>query len=293
MNDLLLQSLQSLLERAETLLTRLEPHWPVPPKSPDWQQIYASRWQKRNYQGLFQVVHHPHQIRLQDLLGIEVQKQKIVQNTLQFLTQQPANNVLLWGSRGTGKSSLIKALLNEYASQGLRLVEIEKHDLIDLPEVVEMFYQRPERFIIFCDDLSFEQDDASYKALKSILDGSISAPPANVLIYATSNRRHLLPEYLRENLEARNIEGEIHHGEGVEEKISLSDRFGLWLSFYPFKPDEYLAIVYYWLRQLGVHPAETEEIRQEALQWALWRGARSGRAAWQFARDWAGRQQIQ
>jgi len=292
MNDLLLQSLQSLLERAETLLTRLEPHLPVPPKSPDWQQIYASRWQKRNHQGLFQVVSHPHQIRLQDLQGIEVQKQRIVQNTLQFLNQQPANNVLLWGSRGTGKSSLIKALLNEYASQGLRLVEIEKHDLIDLPEVVEMFYQRPERFIIFCDDLSFEQDDASYKALKSILDGSISAPPANVLIYATSNRRHLLPEYWRENLEARNIEGEIHHGEGVEEKISLSDRFGLWLSFYPFKPDEYLAIVYYWLRQLGVNPAETEEIRQEALQWALWRGARSGRAAWQFARDWAGRQQI-
>ncbi len=293
MNDLFLQSLQSLLERAEILLTRLEPYLPVPLKSPDWQQIYAGRWQKRNHQGLFQVVAHPHQIRLQDLLGIEVQKQKIVQNTLQFLHQQPANNVLLWGSRGTGKSSLIKALLNEYASQGLRLVEIEKHDLIDLPEVVEMFYQRPERFIIFCDDLSFEQDDASYKALKSILDGSISAPPANVLIYATSNRRHLLPEYLRENLEARNVEGEIHHGEGMEEKISLSDRFGLWLSFYPFKPDEYLAIVYYWLRQLGVNPAETEEIRQEALQWALWRGARSGRAAWQFARDWAGRQQIQ
>lgn len=293
MNDLFLQSLQSLLERAEILLTRLEPYLPVPLKSPDWQQIYAGRWQKRNHHGLFQVVAHPHQIRLQDLLGIEVQKQKIVQNTLQFLHQQPANNVLLWGSRGTGKSSLIKALLNEYASQGLRLVEIEKHDLIDLPEVVEMFYQRPERFIIFCDDLSFEQDDASYKALKSILDGSISAPPANVLIYATSNRRHLLPEYLRENLEARNVEGEIHHGEGMEEKISLSDRFGLWLSFYPFKPDEYLAIVYYWLRQLGVNPAETEEIRQEALQWALWRGARSGRAAWQFARDWAGRQQIQ
>lgn len=279
--------LQNLIERAEALLVRIENHFPAPLLPPDWQNVFAFRWRKRNnQQGDFQAVYHPHRIRLQDLQGIDEQKQQIDRNTRQFLQKKPANNVLLWGSRGTGKSSLIKALLNEYAEQGLRLVEVEKHDLIDLPCIVEAFYKRPERFIIFCDDLSFEQDDASYKALKSVLDGSVSAPPDNALIYATSNRRHLLPEYMRENLETQTIDGEIHHADAVEEKISLSERFGLWLSFYPFKQDEYLAIVYYWLQQLGV--TDTEDVERAALQWALKRGSRSGRSAWQFAQDWAG-----
>jgi predicted AAA+ superfamily ATPase len=287
--------LEHLITHAEALLTRLENLLPAPPTIPDWQTVHACRWRKRNQQGEFQPIYHPHQIRLSDLQGIDQQKQQIDRNTRQFLQHKPANNVLLWGSRGTGKSSLIKALFNEYASQGLRLIEVEKYDLIDLPDIVDTLYGRSERFIIFCDDLSFEQNDAQYKALKSVLDGSISAAPENVLIYATSNRRHLLPEYLEENSLARNIDGEIHHGEAVEEKISLSERFGLWLSFYPFKQEEYLNIVYYWLKQLGIDSVEQqdeqyqENLRTAALQWALKRGSRSGRAAWQFAQDWVGR----
>jgi predicted AAA+ superfamily ATPase len=284
-----MSDLQHLLERAEVLLARIENHFPAPPLLPDWQNVNVSafRWRKHNYLiGEFQAIYHPHRIRLQDLQGIEKQKQQIDRNTRQFLQKKPANNVLLWGSRGTGKSSLIKALLNEYSSQGLRLIEVEKHDLIDLPDIVEAFYDSSKRFIIFCDDLSFEKDDASYKALKSVLDGSISAPPDNVLIYATSNRRHLLPEYQHENEEAQMIDGEIHQGEAVDEKISLSERFGLWLSFYPFKQDEYLAIVRYWLQNLGIKNTAGEDIRRAALQWALKRGSRSGRSAWQFAQDW-------
>ncbi|ALG67776.2 ATP-binding protein [Beggiatoa leptomitoformis] len=285
MND----SLKPLLERAEALLNRLENFLPTTPLPPNWENIYACRWRKRNQQGELQAVYHPHDIRLSDLQGIDTQKQQIDRNTQQFIHHYPANNVLLWGSRGTGKSSLIKALLNEYATQGLRLIEVEKHDLVDLPDIVESLYNRPERFIIFSDDLSFEKEDASYKALKSVLDGSISAPPHNVLIYATSNRRHLLPEYMKENLEATYTpEGEVHQGEAVEEKISLSERFGLWLSFYPFKQDEYLDIVSYWLAHLGVTDLTNPAMRTAALQWALTRGSRSGRAAWQFARDWAG-----
>ncbi|MCW8948032.1 MAG: ATP-binding protein, partial [Sedimenticola sp.] len=200
-----------------------------------------------------------------------------------------ANNTLLWGSRGTGKSSLIKALLNEYADQGLRLIEVEKQDLIDLPSIVELIQDRPEKFILYCDDLSFEADDASYKSLKAILDGSISAPPENVLIYATSNRRHLLPEFKQENQDVHIVEGEIHQNESVEEKISLSERFGLWLSFYPFSQDQYLEIVDHWLTQLGAETTADETTRLNALRFALKRGSRSGRVALQFARDWAGR----
>jgi len=291
---MLTTELQHLIERAEALVARIDQYFPPKPIPPDWQNILAFRWRKRNNQlGEFQAVYHPHQIRLQDLQGIDEQKQQLDRNTRQFLQKKPANNVLLTGSRGTGKSSLIKALLNEYADQGLRLVEVEKYDLIDLPEIVETFENRPERFIIFCDDLSYEKDDASYKALKSVLDGSVSAPPENALIYATSNRRHLLPEYMRDNLDAQMIDGEIHHAEGVEEKISLSERFGLWLSFYPFKQDEYLAIVHYWLAELGVTEREHEAVQRAALQWALKRGSRSGRAAKQFAQDWVGRNRLE
>jgi len=204
----------------------------------------------------------------------------------------PANNVLLTGSRGTGKSSLIKACLNSYSAKGLRLIEVDKDDLIDLPDIVDLLEGRPERFIIFCDDLSFEAGETAYKALKSVLDGSVAAPPDNVLIYATSNRRHLMPEYVSENLEAHSVGEEIHPGEAIEEKVSLSERFGLWVSFYPFTQDEYLNIVAHWLRTLGVGDTDIARAERDALNWALQRGSRSGRVAWQFAKDWAGSQTL-
>lgn len=274
-----------LLKRAGLLVTRLEQLLQPTAPAIDWDHI-AFRW--RRGRGL-QPVAHPHLIALESLLCMEQQKREIVRNTHQFVAGKSANNVLLWGSRGTGKSSLIKAVLHQFSAQGLRLVEVEKEDLIDLPDIVDQFYGRAERFILFCDDLSFEADDASYKSLKAVLDGSIAAPPENVLIYATSNRRHLLPEYMRENLETRMVGGEIHHGEGVEEKISLSERFGIWLSFYPFNQEQYLSIVDHWLSILGAATTADEQIRNAALQWALQHGSRSGRVALQFARDWAGR----
>jgi len=279
---------KALLREAGRLLTRLEILLPPAPPEPDWSSI-AFRWRSTGQRGWLQSVRHPHRIRLDDLLCMERQKAEITRNTRQFVQSLPANNVLLWGSRGTGKSSLIKGLLNQFADEGLRLIEVEKEHLIDLPDIVELLYGRPERFLLYCDDLSFEADDASYKSLKAILDGSVAAAPDNVLIYATSNRRHLLPEFQRENLESRMIDQEIHHGEGVEEKISLSERFGLWLSFYPFHQDQYLEIVDHWLQVLGASSGDPDTRCREALQWALARGSRSGRVAWQFARDWAGR----
>ena len=251
----------------------------------------AWRWRKRNGRGWLDPITRFNPVSLDDLQHIEPQKDELGRNTRQFLAGLPANNALLWGPRGTGKSSLVKALLIEYAARGLRLIEVDKGDLMDLPEIVELLEGRPERFILFCDDLSFEEGEDAYKALKSVLDGSVSAMSDNVLIYATSNRRHLMPEYHDENLQARHVDGELHPGEAVEEKISLSERFGLWVSFYPFSQDEYLDIVAYWLGSFGVAPAEIEAARQEALQWALMRGSRSGRVAWQFARDHAGRLQ--
>ena len=231
--------LNSLLHHAERLLSRLETLLPPPPPEPDWENCTAFRWRKRGERGYLQPVRHPHRLRLQDLQCIDRQKAELERNVRQFLAGRPFNNVLLWGARGTGKSSLLKALLNEYAGQGLRLIEVDKHDLIDLPAIVEPLYERPERFMLFCDDLSFTADDPSYKALKAVLDGSISAAPDTVMLCVTSNRRHLLPEFMSENLDARLIDGELHHGEAVEEKISLSERFGLWLSFHPFSQDDY------------------------------------------------------
>ncbi|KAA3626087.1 MAG: ATP-binding protein [Proteobacteria bacterium] len=286
-------ALVNVVETATALLERVEHLLPHVPQSVAWEEHVAFRWRRRQGRGWLEGVRHPHTLRLQDLLCIDRQKDRIQRNTRQFVQTRPANNVLLWGSRGTGKSSLIKALLNEYATQGLRLIEVDKHDLLDLPDIVDLVWDRPERFMLFCDDLSFEAEDPSYKALKALLDGSISAAPNNLLIYATSNRRHLLPEYFDENLEARNIGGEIHHGEAVEEKISLSDRFGLWISFYPFRQEEFLDIVHYWLQQHGVDTFDTREIGHAALQWALARGSRSGRTAYQFARDWAGRSHLE
>lgn len=282
---------ERLLQRAEQLITRIEAVLPRPMSAPDWASAVAWRYRKRSSgHGALEPVRHVGAMRLSDLQEIDGQKDKIRRNTLQFVQGLPANNVLLTGARGTGKSSLVRACLNEYAPQGLRLIEVDKSDLIDLPDIVEVVASRPERFIVFCDDLSFEDGEPGYKALKSILDGSVSAASPNVLIYATSNRRHLLPEYMKENLTyTHTAEGEVHPGEVVEEKISLSERFGLWVSFYPFSQDEYLAIVAQWLSSFGVDAAAIGAARAEALVWALERGSRSGRVAYQFARDYAGR----
>jgi uncharacterized protein len=284
------EKFEKLIERAGQLLTRIESILPQPLTAPDWSASVAWRYRKRSSgHGVLEPVRHVAAIRLTDLKEIEPQKEKIRRNTLQFVQGQPANNVLLTGARGTGKSSLIKACLNEYSDQGLRLIEVDKIDLVDLPDLVDVVASRPEKFIVYCDDLSFEEGEPGYKALKSILDGSVSAATANVLIYATSNRRHLLPEYMKENLSYKHTDdGEVHPGEVVEEKISLSERFGLWVSFYPFSQDEYLAIAAQWLSWFGVSAQAIEAARPEALVWALERGSRSGRVAYQFARDYAG-----
>ena len=283
--------LERLLSRAEAVLGQIEASLPPAVPPPDWETAIALRWRTRSGRGWLQAVRHPHPIRLADLTNIDDQKARIVANTRQFVAGQPANNVLLTGTRGSGKSSLVKAVLNEFSGKGLRLIEVDKDELVDLPDIVDLLEGRPERFIIFCDDLSFEAGESAYKALKSILDGSIAAPPDNVLIYATSNRRHLMPEYFAENLDTRRVDDEIHPGEAIEEKISLSERFGLWISFYPFSQDDYLEIVRHWLRHFGVGAAKIAGCERDALNWALGRGSRSGRVAWQFARDLAGHEE--
>ena len=282
---------EHLLVRAEQLISRIESILPQPLSAPDWSASHAYRYRKRSSgHGTLEPVRHVGAMRLDDLKEISPQKDKIQRNTLQFVQGYPANNVLLTGARGTGKSSLIRACLNEYATQGLRLIEVDKADLVDLPDIVDVVSARPEKFIVFCDDLSFEEGEPGYKALKSILDGSVAATSSNVLIYATSNRRHLLPEYMKENLTYTHTDdGEVHPGEVIEEKISLSERFGLWVSFYPFTQDEYLVIVAQWLSSFGVGAPAIAAARPEALVWALERASRSGRVAWQFARDYAGR----
>jgi uncharacterized protein len=279
-----------LISRAEGLLARLEAVLPHPLTAPDWAASIAFRYRKRGGSGVIEPVRHVAPIRLGSLVEVEPQKERLLRNTEQFVAGFGANNVLLTGARGTGKSSLIKAVLNEFAPRGLRLIEVDKTDLVDLPDIVDLVAERPERFIVFCDDLSFDEGEPGYKALKSILDGSVSQASDNVLIYATSNRRHLLPEYMKENLSYKHLEnGEVHPGEVVEEKISLSERFGLWVSFYPFSQDEYLAIVAQWLRSMAVSENAIAQARQESLVWALERGSRSGRVAFQFAKDYAGR----
>ena len=284
-------SFEHILVRAERLIDRIEAALPQALVAPDWNASHAFRYRKRaSGHGVMEPVRHLAEMKLSDLQEIDQQKEKIRLNTLQFVQGRPANNVLLTGARGTGKSSLIKACLHEFAAQGLRLIEVDKADLVDLPDIVDVVGDRPEKFIVYCDDLSFDEGEAGYKALKSILDGTVAAASPNVLIYATSNRRHLLPEYHSENRTYTHTEdGEVHPGEGVEEKISLSERFGLWVSFYPFSQAEYLAIVGQWLQVLGVDVAAIDGARQEALIWALERGSRSGRVAWQFARDYAGK----
>jgi hypothetical protein len=278
------KELQQILERLERLL-------PPPPPPADWKASIAFRWRRSGRgEGWLQPVRHVHRMRLSDLQGIGPQIAKVEQNTRQFLEGRPANNVLLTGARGTGKSSIVKGLLNKYSSRGLRLIEVEKSDLADLPAITDQVAGRPERFLLFCDDLSFHGAEEGYIALKVALDGSISTTSENLLIYATSNRRHLMPEYMQENLDTKYVGDEIHPGETVEEKISLSERFGLWVSFYPFDQDEYLEIAAHWLACFGISDRKKVfQAREEALQWALQRGSRSGRVAYQFARDWAGK----
>jgi predicted AAA+ superfamily ATPase len=285
--------LDQFLKRAEALLARLEMILPAASQEPDWTAAVAFRWRKhgnKDHSGYLQPVKHAASITLSDLHNISAQKQQIEQNTLQFVQGKPANNVLLTGARGTGKSSLIKACLNQFAQQGLRLIEVDKSDLADLADIVDMVAARPERFIVFCDDLSFEEGESGYKALKVALDGSVSSQSDNVLIYATSNRRHLMPERMSDNDTYKHTDdGDLHPGETVEEKISLSERFGLWVSFYPFKQDDYLDIVAHWLKHFGCDPSQIGEAKADALRWALQRGSRSGRVAWQFAKDYAGK----
>ena len=281
---------EHLLVRAESLLARLEVILPHAATAPDWSASVAWRYRRRGSAGVLEPVRHVATIRLSSLQEVDAQKERLLRNTEQFVAGHGANNVLLTGARGTGKSSLVKACLNEFSSQGLRLIEIDKSDLVDLQDIVDLVAERPEKFIVFCDDLSFDEGEAGYKELKSVLDGSVSQASDNLLIYATSNRRHLLPEYMKENLSYQHTEdGEVHPGEVVEEKISLSERFGLWLSFYPFTQAEYLTIVAQWLRAFGVSEAAISQARQESLVWALERGSRSGRVAQQFAKDYAGR----
>jgi predicted AAA+ superfamily ATPase len=286
-----MKELEQLLLRAEAVLARLEPLLPSPIAEVDWHASHAFRWRvPRDGRGYLRPVKLVSEIRFDDLHNISQQKEAIEQNTHQFITGKPANNVLLTGARGTGKSSLIKACLAKFAAQGLRLIEVDKEHLVDLPDIVDLIAERPERFVILCDDLSFEEGEGGYKALKVVLDGSVAASSDNVLIYATSNRRHLLPEKFSDNETYRHVDdGDLHPGETVEEKISLSERFGLWLSFYPFRQDDYLDIVRHWLKHFGVPDAHWAQAEPEALRWALQRGSRSGRVAWQFARDWAGK----
>jgi hypothetical protein len=284
------EKFDKLISRAEALLARLEGLLPPVASKPDWSTV-AWRWQQQHGRGHLIAVPHPHRISLADLHNIGEQKAEIVRNTRQFLQNLPANNVLLTGARGTGKSSLVKALLADFAKDGLRLVEVEKQDLVALPEIVALIRNRPEHFIVFCDDLSFEAGEPGYKALKVVLDGSVAATSDNVLVYATSNRRHLLPEYMSENLETQHLDGEIRPGDTTEEKISLSERFGLWLSFYPFDQDEYLKVAQQWLKHYGVKKM-TDDAHTAALQFSLMRGSRSGRIAYQFARDFAGKQKL-
>ncbi|TAH10976.1 MAG: ATP-binding protein [Curvibacter sp.] len=285
------QELASFLARAELFMARVEASLPHGLEQPDWDASIAFRYRRRRSgQGVISPVLHVGAMALDSLKEIDDQKEKIQRNTAQFVRGSTANNVLLTGARGTGKSSLVRACLHTYAAQGLRLIEVDKTDLVDLMDIVDLVAQRPEKFIVFCDDLSFDDGEPGYKALKSVLDGSVAAATPNVLVYATSNRRHLLPEYMSENLSYKHTDdGEVHPGEGVEEKISLSERFGLWVSFYPFTQDEYLAIVAQWLTALGVAPNRIATARPDALLWALERGSRSGRVAYQFAKDFAAR----
>ena len=281
-----MSDLSEFLHRAEALMARLEAVLPPPVPETNW-EAHAFRWRQRAGRGWLEAIHSPQSVALDALAQVDRQKERLVRNTAAFVAGRPANNVLLTGARGTGKSSLVKALLPQFSDEGLRLIEVGREHLADLPEIVDLISTRPERFILFCDDLSFEEGDDAYKALKVALDGGIARRCDNLLVYATSNRRHLLPSLMQDNLNPRLENGEVHPSEAIEEKVSLSERFGLWLSFYPFSQDDYLAAVQVWLAHFSLKL--TPDAERAALQWSLGRGARSGRVAWQFACDWAGR----
>ena len=289
-----LNAITKALNTIATELTRtnqlLAQSLPQPPAAPNWSAAVAWRWRSSGGRKWLQAVAQVRAPQLADLHEVDEQKAKLLQNSAFFVAGKPANHVLLSGARGTGKSSLIKAVLQHFAPQGLRLIEVDKDDLIDLPDIVELVQGRAEKFMVYCDDMSFDAGETQYKALKSVLDGSIATTSSNVLVYATSNRRHLLPETMRDNESYQHTpDGELHPGEAVEEKISLSERFGLWLSFYPFSQDEYLHIAAHWLGDFGANSTQIAAARGEALLWALTRGSRSGRVAKQFAQDWAAR----
>lgn len=284
--------LNAFLERADAVLARLEPLLPAPREAVDWSHSMAARWVREGRSGYLMPLEVSLDMRLSDLIGVDLQREQLGRNTRQFIDGLPANHALLWGSRGTGKSSLIRALLAEYANAGLRLIEIERDHLGDLPRVVEQLQKLPQRFVLFCDDLSFEAGESDYRVLKSVLDGSLEQAPDNVLLYATSNRRHLVPEKESDNLNWQQVDGELHPSEAVEDKIALSDRFGLWLSFYPFTQEHYLNVVEHWITQLalaaGLSWQRDEELDKHAVRWATGRGNRNGRCAYQFARYWVG-----
>ena len=286
MSDYKIKTINTFFKRAVSVLERLDAWLPQPLQEPNWAAV-AFRWQQVGQQGVLQALPTPHTFPLSRLAAVDTQMKQLVRNTEQFLAGRPANNALLSGARGTGKSSLVKALLHEYADLGLRLIEVDKQDLASLPSLLKLLQSRNEKFIVFCDDLSFEHGDDGYKALKTALDGGLSVRADNVLVYATSNRRHLLPEYFADNTGYTGDKGEVHPQEAVEEKVSLSDRFGLWLSFYPFDQIAYLQAVENWLQAADV--AYDDVARKAALNWSLSRGGRSGRVAWQFVCDWVGR----
>lgn len=288
-----MSDIDQLFNRANLLIDKLESILPAHNSKDELNAAAAIRWRCKDRRSWLEPVNYLSDIQLDDLKCIDRQKQAVIRNTRQFLQGYPANNVLLWGPRGTGKSSLIKALLNRFRQDRLRLIEVERNHLLDLHDICDQIQGLEGRFIVYCDDLSFAADDPSYKALKVILDGSISATPENVLIYATSNRRHLMPEYMSENREAGMVNGELHLGETTEEKISLSERFGIWLSFHPFTQEQYLGIVDFWVEKLYGTISDRDAMNKQALQWALAHGSRSGRTAWQFARDWTGRRRLE
>ncbi|ARS48614.1 ATPase AAA [Ectopseudomonas mendocina] len=289
--------LQSFLIRAEQVLERLEPLLPALRPELDWQQCVAARWVRDGRSGFLQPLDVGLDLSLSDLLGVDAQREQLARNTRQFVKGLPANHALLWGARGTGKSSLVRALLAEHAAAGLRLIEIERDHLADLPRVVALLAGLTQRFVLFCDDLSFEAGEGDYRVLKTVLDGSLEQAPDNVLLYATSNRRHLVPERQSDNENWKMVDGELHPSEAVEDKIALSDRFGLWLSFYPFSQDHYLIVVRHWVgvqaRQVGLDWAWDEALEKAAIRWALARGNRNGRCAYQFARHWVGLQLLE
>ena len=284
--------LNTFLERAESVLARLEPLLPALRPEIDWDRCLAARWQREGRSGYLLPLEVSLDMRLSDLIGVDQQRQQLARNTQQFLDGHPANHALLWCSRGTGKSSLVRALLAEHAVAGLRLIEIERDHLADLPRVVEQLQKLPQRFVLFCDDLSFEAGEGDYRVLKSVLDGSLEQAPDNVLLYATSNRRHLVPEHQSDNENWSRVDGELHPSEAVEDKIALSDRFGLWLSFYPFTQEHFLRVVEHWIGELARHSglqwSRDEQLDILAVRWATGRGNRNGRCAYQFARYWVG-----